>query len=50
MKGALVNFAAIIVGSMLGLILKKGIPETYKETIMHGLGLAVMVIGLKWPW
>jgi uncharacterized membrane protein YqgA involved in biofilm formation len=47
MKGALVNFAAIIAGSMLGLILKKGIPETYKETIMHGLGLAVMVIGFK---
>lgn len=47
MKGALVNFAAIIAGSMLGLILKKGIPEPYKETIMHGLGLAVMMIGFK---
>lgn len=47
MKGALVNFAAIIAGSILGLILKRGIPETYKETIMNGLGLAVMVIGFK---
>jgi uncharacterized membrane protein YqgA involved in biofilm formation len=47
MKGALVNFAAILAGSIVGLILKRGIPETYKETIIDGLGLAVMVIGFK---
>lgn len=47
MKGALVNFVAIIIGSGIGLMLKQGIPEKYKETMMHALGLAVLVIGLK---
>ncbi|MGM8365459.1 DUF554 domain-containing protein [Virgibacillus sp. W0181] len=44
--GTLVNGAFIIVGSVLGLFFTK-IPEKYKETVMHGIGLAVILIGLQ---
>ena len=47
MKGTLVNVAAVVVGSGLGLVLKRGIPEKYQNTIMHGMALAVGVIGLQ---
>lgn len=47
MKGTLVNAAAVIIGSGLGLALKRGIPEKYQNTIMHGMALAVGVIGLQ---
>lgn len=47
MKGTLVNAAAVLVGSGLGLALKRGIPEKYQNTIMHGMALAVGVIGLQ---
>ena len=46
MKGTLVNVAAILVGSSLGLLLKKGIPATYQKTLVKTLGLAVSVIGI----
>lgn len=45
MLGTIVNSVAIIIGSLIGLFLKKGIKENYKETIMNGLGLAVIVLG-----
>ncbi|MBY7145150.1 DUF554 domain-containing protein [Virgibacillus sp. NKC19-3] len=44
--GTLVNGALIIVGSLLGLFFTK-IPERFKETVMHGIGLAVLFIGLQ---
>ena len=47
MKGTLVNFAAILVGSGIGLLLKKGIPERYQHTLIHGMALAVGIIGLQ---
>ncbi|NMA02315.1 MAG: DUF554 domain-containing protein [Clostridia bacterium] len=47
MLGTVVNVITIILGSTLGLLLKKGIPERYKETVMQGIGLAVLLIGLK---
>ena len=47
MLGTIVNFIAIIVGSVIGIVLKKGIPERYKDTIMQGIGLATFLIGLK---
>lgn len=45
--GTLVNMGTILIGSTLGLILKKGLPDKYQETIMHGIGLSVIVIGLQ---
>ena len=44
--GTLVNGICIIVGSVLGLFFTK-IPEKYKETVMHGIALAVILIGLQ---
>ena len=47
MLGTWVNTLAIIAGSLLGLLLRGGIPSRYRTTIMQGLGLAVILIGLK---
>jgi uncharacterized protein len=44
--GTLVNGGLIIIGSLLGLLFTR-IPERYKETVMHGIGLAVVLIGLQ---
>ncbi|WP_099158980.1 DUF554 domain-containing protein [Virgibacillus ndiopensis] len=44
--GTLVNGACIIIGSLIGLFFTK-IPERYKETVMHGIGLAVILIGMQ---
>ena len=47
MLGTIVNTGAIIAGSLIGLFFKGSIPEKYSKTIMHGIGLAVILIGLK---
>lgn len=44
--GTIVNGIGIIAGSLIGLFFTK-IPERYKETVMHGIGLAVILIGLQ---
>ncbi|MDR3560980.1 MAG: DUF554 domain-containing protein [Negativicutes bacterium] len=47
MKGTLVNAAAVVVGSGIGLLVKKGLPQKCQQTIQQGLGLAVVLIGLQ---
>ena len=47
MLGTIVNAIAIIGGSLIGLLLNKGIPDNYKEIIMSGVGLSVILIGIK---
>ncbi|MDM8543145.1 DUF554 domain-containing protein [Desulfococcaceae bacterium HSG9] len=47
MLGTIVNALAIIAGSLIGLIFRGGIPEKYSQTLMHAIGLAVILIGLK---
>lgn len=44
--GTLVNAVAIIIGSLLGRLLS-GIPDSIRQTVMQGIGLAVIVLGLK---
>jgi uncharacterized protein len=44
--GTLVNGLCILVGTVIGLFFTK-IPERIKETIMSGIGLTVVLIGLK---
>ncbi|WP_409296366.1 DUF554 domain-containing protein [Peribacillus sp. SCS-26] len=44
--GTLVNAAAILTGTLLGKIFHR-IPEKIKETVMSGIGLAVIVLGLQ---
>lgn len=47
MLGTIVNAVAIIAGSLLGLLFSKGIPENYKEIILSGVGLSVILIGIR---
>ena len=47
MLGTIVNAVAIIAGSLLGLLFSKGIPENYKEIILSGVGLSVVLIGIR---
>ena len=46
MLGTIVNSATIIVGSILGVFLNKGIKDEYKSTIMDGVALVVILIGI----
>ena len=47
MTGTLVNCVAVIFGGIIGLMLKKGIKESYTESINKALGLTVLIIGLN---
>ena len=47
MIGTIINAAAIILGSLLGLLLRKGIPQQLKDTLISGMGLCVMLIGVQ---
>ena len=47
MTGTVINFIAIILGGTLGTFLGARLPERVRETVMHGLGLLVFVIGLQ---
>ncbi|HWP97347.1 MAG TPA: DUF554 domain-containing protein [Syntrophomonadaceae bacterium] len=46
MLGTVVNTVAIIAGSLLGLLFKGGIPESYNRTVLKSVALAVLLIGL----
>ena len=43
--GTLVNTAAVIAGSGIGLLIKGGLPKRFSDTLMQGLGLATLFIG-----
>jgi hypothetical protein len=47
MLGTIVNALAIVGGSLLGLLFSKGIADNYKEIILSGVGLSVILIGIK---
>ncbi len=47
MLGTIVNTAAIISGGFIGLLLKGKFSSRIQETVMQGISLAVMLIGLK---
>lgn len=45
-NGAVVNFIAVTVGSLLGVLLKKGMPERVRKTLVQGMALCVFLIGV----
>jgi hypothetical protein len=45
MLGNYVNLITIIVGSLLGLLVHKGLKENYKTIVMQAIGLSVIFIG-----
>ncbi|EIW00549.1 DUF554 domain-containing protein [Thermoanaerobacter siderophilus] len=47
MLGTVVNSIAIIAGGTIGTLLKVGIPERFKNIVMQGVALSVMIIGIS---
>jgi len=45
--GTVVNTLAILAGGCVGLVLRKGLPEKWQNTVMHGIALCVGVIGMQ---
>ena len=46
MIGVIVNTLTVVVGSIIGLLAKKLIPETWSDFIMKGIALCVIYIGI----
>ena len=46
LSGAVVNFFVVIIAGLLGLLIKKGVPEKIKNALMHGMALCVLYIGV----
>ena len=44
--GTLINTAAVILGGVLGLLLKNGIAKRFEKILMQALGLATIFIGI----
>lgn len=47
MIGVLVNVATVIIGSLIGLVFKKGIKQRFTDAVMTGIGLCTMLIGVQ---
>lgn len=47
MLGVIVNSAAVIAGSLVGILLKKGIGENISNAVMKVMGLMMILIGLQ---
>ena len=47
MFGVIVNVITVILGSVVGLIFKKGIPEKISKATMIGLGACTLYIGIS---
>lgn len=45
--GTFVNTATVLVGGSIGLLLHKGLPERVSDTLMKGLGLCTLFIGIS---
>ena len=46
MLGVITNTVTVILGSMLGLLFKKGIPERVSQAVMFAIGLCTIYIGI----
>lgn len=47
MTGTLVNTAAVLVGGIAGTLLGSGLSERIRETVMTGMSLVVIALGMK---
>jgi uncharacterized protein len=47
MLGTIANVTAIIIGSLFGFLLRGGISDRFNDTIMKGLALCVIIIGIS---
>ena len=46
--GTLVNSGAILAGAGAGLLLRRGLPEKWQESIMQGVALCIIVIAVSY--
>lgn len=44
--GTIINVVAVVAGSSLGLIFKRGMKPRFRETLMQAMGVSVMLLGL----
>ncbi len=47
MIGTIINSAAILLGTLCGVLAKRGIPERLRDAVMQGQGLCIVLIGLS---
>lgn len=47
MLGTLVNTAAVAAGGLIGLLLKRGIPQRITDAVMQGIALCVIYMGIS---
>lgn len=47
MLGNLVNTGAIIIGCIIGLLIRNGLKDRFKDIVMQGIGLSVLFIGIS---
>ena len=47
LTGVLVNAGAILLGGIAGTFLRRGLPERLNKTLMQGLGLCVLYVGIN---
>ncbi len=47
MTGTILNVFTVLVGGILGTVLGNRLPDRVRETVMHGLGLATLMIGVQ---
>lgn len=45
--GSAVNGIVIIIGALIGTLLKRGLPKKISDGVMHGMALCVLAIGIK---
>jgi uncharacterized protein len=47
LTGTIINTAAVLAGSALGLALGARVPEKVRDTLMDGIGLVVLLLGMQ---
>ena len=47
MTGTILNVGAVLAGSALGLVVGARMPERVRETLMDGIGLVVLLLGMQ---
>ena len=47
MTGTLINVGTVLTGTLLGTVLGERLPDRVRETVLHGLGLVTLVVGVS---
>ncbi len=45
--GTIMNCVAIVIGSLVGVVLKRGLPEKWQQTMMSSIALCIVIIGIQ---